>query len=504
MTSVCPDPDEVVRFSDPMRWFSLLLSVGGLVLLVPLLVAFGTRRKHKYLRKRNPDLTVISFIGLSPFFLIGFANFLGFDRVPCDVQLLLPLIAIPLGVGPIAVRLTIFGNRVNWQKYLADLRSQGPEKPHPEESTNLAEFRVQSIVFRLSFVARVLIGRILLFLQNLQYCGRSPTDLSAHVDNENSQGIPARLRQVRFFAQTRLYGILIEFVLTVGIFIVISPLLASDSSPFGGKGCKGCVLAGRNGAYGAVLFVLFYFAIAVFLYVLKDVPDPFKIVRELRLLLLFPASLGLLSSILISVDPGNVRGDGTFDFAVGFVICVYLFAFISLVMPLQESYRLDKIAANREKNRRTGVDRVDLDAALDPSNVVLHTKFYEHLANEFSMESALFLEAVDRFKESIKSGENSFEIFKKGADIHAAFCEAGAMLEINISSDQRSRIRDAMKPILQFVDSKSRKSVNVTQPEIPEDIFDEAYDEVKKVLRADNFPRFLESPIFLNVDPENL
>lgn len=108
--------------------------------------------------------------------------------------------------------------------------------------------------------------------------------------------------------------------------------------------------------------------------------------------------------------------------------------------------------------------------------------FVDHLLSEFASEGYYFHEAVTRYKLASFSSSPA-SMHKLALRIFKTFVQAGSILEVNISSKVRAKIA---ADILKLDPSAGA----------PRDIFDAAQKEIKAMLSADSFQRFLLSPLY--------
>jgi len=74
----------------------------------------------------------------------------------------------------------------------------------------------------------------------------------------------------------------------------------------------------------------------------------------------------------------------------------------------------------------------------------------------------------------------------RASDVFMTFCDPGSMLEVNLSSFTRRRLRERLGPALRFTGSSARKSAPVqAQARVGIDVFDEAYEAIFELLETD-------------------
>jgi len=114
--------------------------------------------------------------------------------------------------------------------------------------------------------------------------------------------------------------------------------------------------------------------------------------------------------------------------------------------------------------------------------------------SECSVENALFLKAVNDFRNA-----PSRDLTMRALNIVSTFIEPHSMLEVKITDKARAGIKNKIDPTVQSLRDASLKSVSVepaigqSTPDVPRDMFDEAYSEIYALLAADSWTRFQNS-----------
>jgi len=482
MSGICPPEGSFPEWSDAMRYLGLALFLFGVVVWPPFLFMLWKRRNHPYLKPRTVELTFISCAGLfMQLIMPGLVNFLGRDNVACDLILFLSVLVIPVGIGPIVIRFLIFANKVNWQIYLNDLRDEGEEF----KAENYAG-KTGSTLGRIASLVKYNIGLV------IAAAIRKPgSSRQIAVQGGVQGGNNSRLRQIKFFAQSGFYGVLLESVLTLSALAICIAVMVREDSPFGARGCTGCVISDQDFTYVIVIAAFLWFCVVVLLWVLRNADDPLRILRELKFVIIAPGIVALMSIILASYDVGGLRSNRSFDFFYGFSFVVHVVFYLQVIAPVMRSWELDKSS----RLRRTATSS-NLDEAMDESNGQLHSTFYAFLAASFCLENAIFLDAVGRFEQSADAGD-LIDATIRAADIYQTFIQPGAMLEINIGSRTRSELRRSCREAIKF--AQMAPNDRGDPPQITSELFRGASDEVKRLLVTDSFPRFLESSMYAQI-----
>jgi len=493
MSSNCPEDEEIVIWDETTGFVGLVMFVLWFTVAPLGLFLFHRRRSHPYLRGRSFELNVISTIGLSLEFIVpAFTNYIGRDKFPCDVILSFTMMVLPIGVGPLAVRLVMFANRGEWQKSL--------------QNTSMDEFNAAK--FKTGSFTTELLGFITYKFRKVVYGTKerevndsqvaSPDDDIGMEELESLDGRSTASRKAKFFLQSRFYGLLLQTFITLFALAMLTAAILEDGSPYGGKGCYGCEVDNKEFMYLLVLGILLYtFAVALIV-LLRKRPDPLGIKREISLAVIIAGSLMLLGAILSTFDVGQMRESRSFDIYYLFNLGIFIGFWILIYQPLLESYRIDQ---NRLERRLSTAST--LENALQP-NTPLHAAFYDYLVTEWSIENALFLNAVDKFRNA------QDDIAKKALDVYCTFIEPNSMLEVNISSSARRNVKEELEPMLNVLRHSERRNSGRTHassgalspdsiPLVTKDVFDEAYNEVYQLLYSDSWFRFKNSSKFEQV-----
>lgn len=122
----------------------------------------------------------------------------------------------------------------------------------------------------------------------------------------------------------------------------------------------------------------------------------------------------------------------------------------------------------------------------DMANVV--TAFEEHLVHEHNQESLDFLRAVDAFVAAY-DGLTAAENREKALSIYTRFVSTEAHDQINISSELSRKTKEACVPA-------SSEAI------VAKDAFEDASNEIKKLIIQDTFARFLKTKHFRSLSKD--
>ncbi|GBG26523.1 Regulator of G-protein signaling 12 [Hondaea fermentalgiana] len=420
---------------------------------------------------------------------VSFANYINRSEMPCDAILWCSYLLVSLGAGPLAVRLTNFFLRVQFEQLLLTrAKSESMSSSHGLES----QFAPSSVLSQIGAYLRVFCGcrpisaPALTRTSRLQKKEKKERQLVAATQKRSiiSEALRSRQRAGNLAAYFLQSGFFSGIVMTILLLMAIIPgILASAAAslPYGFKGCTGCVL-------GNYLFLPVWVQSAVVLVLgtgmlwrIRRAPDPLGIRRELTLVW----TLGLLLflvSVLGLIDPGSLRTEGTFDYHYFGVFIIYAIQIVQCVVPVAYTYNRKSL-----EHFKSGYT---FDQALNRPD--FKQVFSQYLASEFSMENMLFLDAVQRYKNSFRNAaeDAARETAVRAVELYNTFLKDNSMLEVNVSSEQKRSVREQLQPFLGAIDSADVE----LPPEM--DIFDVCEEEIKKLLMTDSFPRFLRSPLF--------
>jgi len=114
---------------------------------------------------------------------------------------------------------------------------------------------------------------------------------------------------------------------------------------------------------------------------------------------------------------------------------------------------------------------------------------------EFAAENIHFIDKVDDFK--AMPPEDHQHRLKRACAIYHTFLTNDATQEVNVTSKQRLAVENLLIALLGGKTAADISYENVesatTNIQVPQNIFDECYKEVWKMIEKDNFPRFKES-----------
>jgi len=182
------------------------------------------RRMHPFLKPRNFELLCIAGAGLSLAAIVpGLTNFVDRDKFPCDFILVSTFMLLPIGVGPLVVRLMLFKGKGNWQQLIRDLSSDELASDVFETGSFFGQF-----------------GDFVRFRWRSLFGTRERTSSHAVkalgpgevVEGRSSNAAADR---AHFFSQSPAYGLLLQLALTILSIVLLVASIQEEGSPYGGK-----------------------------------------------------------------------------------------------------------------------------------------------------------------------------------------------------------------------------------------------------------------------------
>ncbi len=484
---VCPEPG-LFDFKDYIRYIGLVMFILGTVFQVLTIAWWVVRRDHFLLRKRSLSFVVYSAIGLwFQIFTTGMGNYKTIYWIPCDVQLWTVYMIVPLAVGPIITRLVIFYNKARYSQLL--LQDQASGSDAGGQNLDAVKFMNTSLFQQLRILYKFKTRRAKQRRVDMRNARKSRISLKKkHVAispvadsgslQDASGGTEADLMAsgiALYLMTTYVYSILIlGGWLSIGAIFIAIKYLQKDT-PYGQfkNGCYGCTMQGLDSIFLGIM-VLFVVTVGSYMiYILRDIPDPLGILKEIRLVL----SVGLLivgGIVLSAIDPGGLIDDGIWDwyYVVSF-LCMVIH-YIQCPMIVRKTYKV-----NTAKDTEISLDTVLATRSSKEA-------FLRYLATEFSVENLYFYDAVNSYKKNHAHMSPSLAL-ANAEEIWQKYVAEGSLLEVNVSSIQRTKVAKALKPLL-------RKTGDIEENDKPaENLFDECKDEIINLMKLDSYPRFLKS-----------
>jgi len=124
------------------------------------------------------------------------------------------------------------------------------------------------------------------------------------------------------------------------------------------------------------------------------------------------------------------------------------------------------------------------------------------LSGEFCIENILFWKDVESFRKKLRENRDEAFIAKEHTRLYNKFITEDSPFTVNIQANVASRIRTA-------VENKEGKPISVTEVELTENngkpnpnaktpptIFDEAQNEIYRLMISNSFERYKESALF--------
>jgi len=450
------------------------------------------RRNHYLLRKRSTSFMLMTSIGIIFFdtqFLyrihVGLINF------NCDLYLW-RLIALPLTLGPIMVRLALVYNKARFSKMLV---RRDEENSVIEQYNNMTTARALQQYF-LTFFG------ITTWLR-----GDSRDQVDDPSVSSSTKSILRRENQEKrlllaYMTTTHLHGVFIFFGITMLLFMYIIYIMAVENSPYGGRGCVGCTATRFDALILGFTIVFILFFAWLMLCRLRGEDDPLGMIKELRLQVIL-MSLCIIIVVITVIDPGDLEKTRTFPWNI-FIPLIFLVVH-AIQCPLQVYRTYGQKEFFRSKVVATSSPAHDQDSSRSPppcgegnsfqgtvtmeeilASPVLKQVFARYLATEFSAENYYFISAVERYRKLFASNAPLSNARETAIKIHRTFFHDFAMMSINISHGVKREIETVVF------------EKDADDSRFKPDLFDSSYREVVNMMKRDSFQRFLLSDLYKN------
>ena len=412
-------------------------------ILFPLYIVFATlvfysrRQTSVFLRKRSIPLLLLGAVGtVIPWACTTLYDYIGSENFPCGIFIFLVYASNSAVSYPLVLKIATYQNQVALFRLGREMQ---------DGNTGILEGLLAKDPLSGEFSLRTLAAHI-----RIVFCmSRSKSD---------------RVLNAKF---SRTYGLnIIWFILTSFPFYLVYVIRLGMNPQW--NTCTGCEIepfdAAANIAIATAALLMSAFAnIRVFT---SRAPkrDALRIVRECMTSWMLGGFFYNLSFILFLIDPGNVYKQGLFNWRFVKLIATGLLYHVQTIHQVFVSGRLRRevvLAPNLDQGERFAEVMYDKE---------LRSKLLMFLDAELSSEVIKFLTAVEEYKR-IYGQERCQSL---GRQIFSTFIVRGAPLEINISSGVRSKLLYMMPP-----------------GNFPQDIFDIAYQEVKRNFLEDGFARFI-------------
>jgi len=201
------------------------------------------------------------------------------------------------------------------------------------------------------------------------------------------------------------------------------------------------------------LGVLFRFRLAV---------DPFGELQEIKInLVIVVIFAGLGQGLAATLDQFSYGHSEGWDFEYLTLLGYLLMHFNQVVIPVLRT------------QRHLNADAGEFDLVLHDD--ALKSEFVEFSKKEMSFENIRFLDEVSKFRADHPHDDASVRLIK-ATRLCTSMIVEGSPLQLNIPADQRIAVEESVL-------KKDVKDVDVH-------VFDAAYDEIKKLIERDSFPRF--------------
>jgi len=472
----CPEPSGFGdAYNDGFRYFCIVLYVLGIVFLVTPLIMWRLERKGTpYLKQRSLLLVALTAIGTAmQLTTTALMVFVERENFPCALLLWLTYLILPFTVAPLGIRMIILKNR---QRFGSLLFSQVGSNDIEGDFANKGSFMM----------------RLRVFLRIM--CTRRESDEeiapSAGGPNEGSRRkLETDRLRATYFAQTSLYAMLVfGLIFLLSLAVMLFVYSSEEGAYFDPRRkCFNCVL--DNSAFWPYV-VLAAFLTAAFIIsalALRGLPDDaLEIKWEMFWVALFFGPLFLLTFGIGTIDPGDLRADSKFESYLFLTAGFFLLHGLQGWRPVLKARQIKK-----RRLRRTSSMASEGIAGLLSGDGATKQAFMQFLQNSFALESGLFIQAVDRFKNAYASSSDR-ENAIRASDIFYSYIASDSMLEINISYMARKRLVDKLGPVIRFSSATARASAPAVAG-VPVDIFDQCQKEVQALIEADLLSRWPES-----------
>mmetsp|Transcript_4694 Transcript_4694/g.6245 ORF Transcript_4694/g.6245 Transcript_4694/m.6245 type:complete len:474 (+) Transcript_4694:191-1612(+) len=271
---------------------------------------------------------------------------------------------------------------------------------------------------------------------------------------------------------TAAYGLKLGFIYLILIALFCTGFVATTCKTFmtPENDCNFSIVASSSAVF-FLLPIVFTGALQFHIsYQTKGEPDPFHLLSEIKWSYVFPLFLTFLGIVLGTVNVGGYDSADveSFNWAVVIDFAVLWFFVYTVPYRVWQSYRF--------QNSEQYVNVRLKDVLSSPTGEKL---FEQHLVNEFSTENLTFWRAVQKWKKSFAANqEDSQERMAK--NIYNRWLKPGSVLRVNISSVQSEHVREILE----------------STEMLPLSLFDEASNEVYRLMSNDSFQRFKGDPLF--------
>ena len=323
----------------------------------------------------------------------------------------------------------------------------------------------------------------------------------------------ARLLHLKYKTRaTRAYRICAALFLFSVIVLVVYQSL--EPRYFIHSGCAGCEMTTGD----SILIVAIFLVLAIQSFIAlrrlaKLTNGHHREVHDITAVLKIMCAGAISWIVIFRVDPGNLHRDGVLSW--GYVLDAFLFATVVRLVwvPVYNSY------TNTDYQGK----KVSLESVLGAP--MLAECFKDFLKSEFSVENVRFVEEAREWKQAYPGEDADAEVVNAwvdtASDIFDTFVEAGALLEVNLSSsvrEQASLVFDARNSksatqrqpsTLKMLaagrknkaDAAEQQRAETDRPplDLSPDVFDDAVAEMVQLLERDSFPRFLASKTYTNL-----
>jgi hypothetical protein len=417
--------------------------------------------KSLYLQKRSLMSIIACSFGCLAMYIEGPIRNTQSATFSCDFFLIVTIMAIPLVLTPMALRLYMFKTSLDWNKYLAKTsisrlnQAVGFEQVITTDDKHFSQQRRKKSLFD----------------------GISSSSLSESSGSKSttSDNVTLALR----FRSSNVFLLSLGFMsYTIFFLIFVLPFLLSK--PYYLNGCVGCLYDVDEFASAYVSAIACASMFMYFGWNVRHEKDPLNIKREL--IWCFPVAIvvGSIGAIGTLLDAGlnqNLIEDAgiiQFDWFLIFAVLWVHFYQCPLQIIIARGY--GRIKAQDVPSRTEFITLLN--------NPAFMTMFESFCISEFSIEHLKYYSSVQiEFKSKYNDTMTKLgERYKVALAIFNAYISEGAVMEINIKYTVR-------KHLLEIFDS-----TNMIVPiDIPITIFDASQGEILDLMWKDSLPRFVNT-----------
>lgn len=268
------------------------------------------------------------------------------------------------------------------------------------------------------------------------------------------------------------------------------------SSPQSFAGCIGCYTEDRDFlVFSAVTFLVIFSIFIAFVHVPKRaVGQPqHPLVHQIRILFRNYLPLYLIYFLLVFLDFGDLHLKGIFSYTNLLSLVLTVLVFYTTAYPGLRAKRQARVSS-------TGL----ITVLRDP---VLLELFEKHLKSEFSLENLRFYFEATALKRAFPTGkavtqDARDEWRQRAFDVYNRFIATGALLPVNLSARVRHKIEQRLDISHAPAVGGMHKPEDSRSCWVESDIYDNAVNEVFRLMESDSYSRFAVANELALIDHE--